>query len=80
MSWADENLDWGGEDYIENEIVLIRRRREELWRKGIHIDKNGKEHKISEMTDDHLLNTINYFSDLNIAPLQRELDKRLLNN
>lgn len=58
MSWADdEGLDcYSAEDFMNKD--------EREWEKGIHVDQNGIEHKISDMTDSHLKNTIRYFQNI----------------
>ena len=67
MSFAEDN----DHDILSDESYF-----EVLWRQGLHQDKENNEYKISEMTSEHLQNTINYFDDLNTTPLQEELNKR----
>lgn len=69
MSFIEDNdLSMEGyDDYIES-----------CWKDGIHTDGNGVEHKISEMSDFHLQNTINFFKTLDTTPLQHELKNRRL--
>jgi hypothetical protein len=70
MSWIDDNFyNLEEPDYYELE---------ENWEKGIHIDSNGKVYKLSEMTDNHLKNTINFFKFANTIELEKELQKRLI--
>ena len=70
MSYAEDN---GIDEYsMIDELNNI----ELLWQKGIHKDQNGSEHKISEMTNQHLINVINFFSEFDTEQLKRELKKR----
>jgi hypothetical protein len=50
--------------------------RECEWINGIHTDNKGVEHKITEMSDFHLLNTINFFKDYDTEPLIKEAKRR----
>lgn len=51
------------------------------WGNGFHIDRDGNRYEISEMTTEHLKNTIEYFKDeFDISILQEELDRRNLIN
>lgn len=76
MSWAEDNgidVDYGfndgvGEGYLEN-----------LWREGEHETRDGENIKLSEMTTQHLKNTINYFDSLDTTPLEKELKRRKFN-
>ena len=75
MSWAEENgidIDYGIEDFQEY--------LESMWKYGRHEDREGNFYRISEMTDKHLQNTINYFSSLDTTPPEEELKKRLEDN
>jgi len=75
MSWADDNFDRiYNDDYWD--YLADKEKRERLWKRGIHIDRQGNRHKISEMTDKHLQNTINYFNNYNVKILEKELEKR----
>ena len=38
--------------------------REEQWESGYHLQSNGVRILLTDMTQDHLVNTINYFKDL----------------
>lgn len=70
MSWLEDNgLDFWEEDFSMEE-------REDDWRSGIHIDIDGNEHKLSEMTISHLKNTIKFFNYLDTTPLEEELKRR----
>ncbi len=52
-------------------------RRERFWENGIHTDQNDNEYKLSEMTDEHLKNTIRYFKKTHdVSSLLEELKKR----
>ena len=52
---------------------------ENHWENGVHIDKEGNTHRITKMSDRHLINTINYFKkNLNVKLLVEELKKRKL--
>jgi len=69
MSWADDNLiGYDPSDYYEMT--------ENEWEDGIHTDKNGIEYKLTDMTENHLRNTIKYFSGLDTSPLEKELLSR----
>lgn len=55
----------------------IRQYREDEWKRGIHEMRNGTEIRIKDMDDQHLRNTINYFSDSHdTSVLEKELKKR----
>lgn len=58
----------------------MHRFNEEHWSNGYHYDINDKKYKISEMTDQHLLNTIDYFNGSNTKPLIEEARRRNLLN
>jgi hypothetical protein len=72
MSWAEDSgmYDYCGEDYED---------REDEWKRGIHTDRDGNEHQISEMETSYLMNVIKYFKDYDVSPLTEELKKRNLN-
>jgi len=68
MSMAEEM--YGGYElpnYIYNE---------DHWKAGVHYDSNDNPHLLRDMSDSHLLATINYFKHWDTSPLQAELDKR----
>jgi hypothetical protein len=74
MSWAEDNdidiyssLD---EDLYDFAKVHL----EEMWTSGFHKTKDGRTLRIKDMTDEHLRNTIRYFSNrCSTAPLEMEL-------
>jgi len=75
MSWAEDN----GIDAYDAEDLLResgRRRREEEGKSGHHRDRRGKVMKLSDMTAEHLKNTIAYFHRLDTSALQKELNSR----
>ena len=57
---------------IEEERLKMERR----WKRGKHKTRQGKLLNLSEMTSSHLINTIAFFSNLETAPLKKELKKR----
>ena len=70
MSYAEDN---GIDDYsMIDELNNI----ELLWQKGIHKDQNNNEWKLSEMSTQHLINTIECFKMFDTEPLKEELKKR----
>ena len=70
MSYAEDN---GIDDYsMIDELNNI----ELLWQKGIHKDQNNNEWKLSEMSTQHLINTIERFKMFDTEPLKEELKKR----
>jgi len=73
MSFAEDN----GYDQYDVDVEEAEER-ENGWQVGVHIDKNGKEHEISKMSDSHLLNTIKFFNGLDTSPLEEEAKKRNL--
>jgi len=73
---ALEEIEFDAETNLQIVEWAIRRR-EKQWRKGIHETKNGALLKISEMSEQHLINTIKLFTEeFNTAPLEKELKKR----
>lgn len=71
MSWAeDEGIDaWCDHDMVPRQV--------QSWRYGVHTDKQGKNYKIVEMTDEHLLNTLKYFVDkYDTSVLESEIRRR----
>lgn len=73
MSWAeDEGIDTDLPDPEE-----LRQWKEQEWRSGFHKDKDGNKHLLSEMTNEHLKNTIKFFYRCDTSILQNELNKRL---
>ena len=74
MSYAEDN---GIDDYsMIDELNNI----DLFWQKGMHKDQNGNEWKLSEMTNQHLINTIECFSMFDTEPLKEELKKRYEKN
>ena len=70
MSYAEDN---GIDDYsMIDELNNI----ELLWQKGIHKDQNNNEWKLSEMSTQHLINTIECFKMFDTEPLKYENKKR----
>jgi hypothetical protein len=51
-------------------------KREQKWREGIHITRDGTKMRIKDMTADHLCNTIRYFEGYDTSPLEEDLSKR----
>lgn len=70
MSWSE---DMGYDAYDDSDIVEERERQ---WENGKHTTKNGDILKISEMTNEHLRRTIDYFDGYDTKPLLEELRKR----
>ena len=70
MSYAE---DMGYDAYSFDDFVADRKKD---WKKGYHIDRLGKKHLLSEMKNDHLLNTVNLFTEYDTTPLKEELKKR----
>lgn len=71
MSYADDECFYcdGPEDFDKSI---------QEWKKGFHIDGDGNNIKISEMTTKHLENTIKYFKDeYDTSILEQELNKRI---
>jgi len=66
MSWVDDNLVYPPDYY----------HRVRDWENGIHVTKDGTEIKIESMTENHLKNTIKYFSWLDTSCLKKELKNR----
>ena len=77
MSWADDNGISEFDIDLDNEIEKAIEEREAMWKRGIHETRDGEVLKIKDMTDDHLKNTIRFFSNLDTSPLEKELAKRL---
>ena len=75
MSYAeDEGYDaYGYDDFITKD--------EREWKNGFHIDKDGNEYKLCDMTENHLINAIKYFKKqgVDVSLLQKELNKRYNN-
>jgi hypothetical protein len=57
-------------------VALSNRKRERLWKKGTHVDADDKAWHLSDMTENHLQNTINAFKQLDRTPLLNELNRR----
>jgi len=80
--WVDEAVDRAYMELSEMQDTI-----QSTWRSGHHRDQTGKLWKITEMSDDHLLNTANYFRGktinmfdvLDISPLEEEIKNRQLN-
>jgi hypothetical protein len=49
---------------------------EESWKEGIHYDIHDRMHKISDMSDEHLVATIRHFKGLDTTPLEKEAKRR----
>lgn len=74
MSWVeDEGIDAYCEEQINPRHVIS-------WKYGKHTDKKGNTYLITDMTDEHLINTIRYFENkYDVTVLRNELIKRKLN-
>lgn len=72
MAYEDYNMDF----YPYDMSGVIDR--EQDWKNGIHEDRNGHTHEITEMSDSHLINTIKFFDTLDTTPLKQELKRRKL--
>jgi len=70
MSWAE---DMGYDAYSLEDLEEWR---EEDWKDGIHTDRNDNKLKLSEMSNQHLQNIIDYFEHLDTKPLKDELKRR----
>lgn len=79
MGWMAEQM-YEKELELEDELLELRLTREKQWESGVHYDKYGDVHCLSNMETSHIKNTISYFDklDYDIKPLQKELEKRLL--
>jgi len=54
--------------------ITLDKSREDNWRKGFHIDQNGRHHFLSDMDDEHLLNAIKlYKKKYDVKPLEVEV-------
>lgn len=50
--------------------------RELEWRDGYHTTSDDREIKITEMTEQHILNVMRYFNDHDTSPLDQEIKNR----
>ena len=77
MSWAEEEgIDgWGVTDFEIEDYNNNNKLRIDEWENGFHTDKNGNEIPLSEMSENHLRNTIKFLD--NLSKLKEELERRL---
>ena len=62
------------ENDMIDDIIPFDKSREENWRKGFHIDQNGRHHFLSDMDDEHLFNAIRLYKDrYDVKPLEVEV-------
>jgi hypothetical protein len=79
QSYAEEmfNAWYGwGDEYAYDDYEKRNRKREREWKKGVHVDRRGSKHLLSEMSRNYLLRVISYFHRLDTTPLKEELRKR----